>query len=108
MIAAYKKIVAESETGDAVFLHYSGHGTKMKDATGDEGMYPKITRTHKYQSFSGAVAVGRKALYIGFSFGRPVLDPIDQVLGEILLLSKSCFVLVVCSTFHWCDKLSNP
>lgn len=31
MIAAYKKVVAESEAGDAVFLHYSGHGTKLRD-----------------------------------------------------------------------------
>lgn len=36
MIAAYQKIVSESEPGDAVFLHYSGHGTKMKDTTSDE------------------------------------------------------------------------
>lgn len=31
IIAAYKKIVAESEEGDALFLHYSGHGTKLRD-----------------------------------------------------------------------------
>jgi hypothetical protein len=31
MIAAYKKIIAESQAGDAIFLHYSGHGTKMRD-----------------------------------------------------------------------------
>jgi hypothetical protein len=49
MIAAYKKIVAESEPGDAIFLHYSGHGTKMKDSTGDEGMYQKShTKTNQF------------------------------------------------------------
>jgi hypothetical protein len=31
IIAAYKKIVADSEPGDAIFLHYSGHGTKIRD-----------------------------------------------------------------------------
>ena len=31
MIAAYKKVIAESESGDAIFLHYSGHGTKLRD-----------------------------------------------------------------------------
>lgn len=31
IIEAYKKIVAESEDGDAVFLHYSGHGAKIRD-----------------------------------------------------------------------------
>jgi hypothetical protein len=36
IIAAYKKIISESKAGDAVFLHYSGHGTKIKDLDGDE------------------------------------------------------------------------
>lgn len=31
MMAAYAKIVEESEPGDAIFLHYSGHGAKVKD-----------------------------------------------------------------------------
>lgn len=31
IINAYKKIVAESKEDDAIFLHYSGHGTKLKD-----------------------------------------------------------------------------
>jgi len=31
MLAAYKKIVQESSKGDAIFLHYSGHGTKIRD-----------------------------------------------------------------------------
>ena len=26
ILAAYKKVVAESRPGDAIFLHYSGHG----------------------------------------------------------------------------------
>jgi metacaspase-1 len=37
MINAYKKVVAESGSGDAIFLHYSGHGTKLKDDESDEG-----------------------------------------------------------------------
>ena len=36
MIAAYRKIVGESEAGDAIFLHYSGHGGKVRDQSGDE------------------------------------------------------------------------
>lgn len=36
IVAAYKKVVAEAEDGDAVFLHYSGHGTKLRDDDGDE------------------------------------------------------------------------
>lgn len=31
MINAYNKVVAESGPGDAIFLHYSGHGTKVND-----------------------------------------------------------------------------
>lgn len=31
ILNAYKRVVSESEDTDAVFLHYSGHGTKMKD-----------------------------------------------------------------------------
>mmetsp|Transcript_24321 Transcript_24321/g.67744 ORF Transcript_24321/g.67744 Transcript_24321/m.67744 type:complete len:324 (-) Transcript_24321:403-1374(-) len=36
ILAAYKEIVAASEPGDVVFLHYSGHGGKLKDDDGDE------------------------------------------------------------------------
>jgi hypothetical protein len=36
IINAYKKIVDESEAGDAVFCHYSGHGAKIRDDDGDE------------------------------------------------------------------------
>lgn len=36
IIAAYKKIVSESVSGDVVFCHYSGHGGKMRDDDGDE------------------------------------------------------------------------
>lgn len=31
ILNAYKKIIAETEATDAVFLHYSGHGTKLRD-----------------------------------------------------------------------------
>eukprot|EP00977_Amphora_coffeiformis_P022297 scaffold10745_cov210-Amphora_coffeaeformis.AAC.4 len=31
ILAAYKKVIAETQSGDAVFLHYSGHGTKLRD-----------------------------------------------------------------------------
>ena len=34
MLEAYKNIIAESQAGDAIFLHYSGHGTKIKDIDG--------------------------------------------------------------------------
>ncbi|KAL3916473.1 MAG: hypothetical protein SGARI_007950 [Bacillariaceae sp.] len=36
IMAAYKKIVAESQSGDVVFCHYSGHGGKLRDDNGDE------------------------------------------------------------------------
>ena len=36
MVNAYRQVVADSEDGDAIFLHYSGHGTKLKDDDGDE------------------------------------------------------------------------
>merc|ERR1712127_259144 len=36
IINAYRTVVSESEEGDAIFLHYSGHGTKLKDDNGDE------------------------------------------------------------------------
>jgi len=36
ILAAYKKLVAESVAGDAVFCHYSGHGGKLRDDNGDE------------------------------------------------------------------------
>jgi len=36
MIDAYTQIVVDSEDGDAIFLHYSGHGTKVVDENGDE------------------------------------------------------------------------
>ena len=31
IMAAYSKVIEESEPGDAIFLHYSGHGAKVKD-----------------------------------------------------------------------------
>ena len=36
IMAAYKKLVSESQPGDAVFCHYSGHGGKLRDDDGDE------------------------------------------------------------------------
>jgi len=36
ILAAYKKVVSESQAGDAVFCHYSGHGGKLRDDDGDE------------------------------------------------------------------------
>jgi hypothetical protein len=34
ILQAFQKMVADSEPGDALFVHYSGHGAKMKDDTG--------------------------------------------------------------------------
>ncbi|KAL7478671.1 hypothetical protein ACHAW6_004429, partial [Cyclotella cf. meneghiniana] len=31
IVNAYKKVIEESSDGDAIFLHYSGHGTKLRD-----------------------------------------------------------------------------
>jgi hypothetical protein len=36
IIDAYKTIIAQAEENDAIFLHYSGHGTKLRDDDGDE------------------------------------------------------------------------
>jgi len=36
MEEAYKKLVHESEPGDAVFCHYSGHGGRLRDDGNDE------------------------------------------------------------------------
>lgn len=36
ILAAYRQIVQQAQPGDAVFLHYSGHGGKMRDDDGDE------------------------------------------------------------------------
>mmetsp|Transcript_21292 Transcript_21292/g.44285 ORF Transcript_21292/g.44285 Transcript_21292/m.44285 type:complete len:210 (+) Transcript_21292:1-630(+) len=36
IIEAYRTVVAHSEEGDAIFLHYSGHGTKLRDDDSDE------------------------------------------------------------------------
>lgn len=34
--AAWVKLVSETEEGDAVFVHYSGHGSRLEDDNGDE------------------------------------------------------------------------
>jgi hypothetical protein len=36
ILAAFKRIVDASQSGDVVFTHYSGHGGKVKDQDGDE------------------------------------------------------------------------
>jgi len=36
IMAAYRQLAAESEPGDAVFCHYSGHGGRLEDQDGDE------------------------------------------------------------------------
>eukprot|EP00545_Synedropsis_sp_CCMP1620_P009661 CAMPEP_0119019954 /NCGR_PEP_ID=MMETSP1176-20130426/23029_1 /TAXON_ID=265551 /ORGANISM="Synedropsis recta cf, Strain CCMP1620" /LENGTH=387 /DNA_ID=CAMNT_0006974291 /DNA_START=117 /DNA_END=1280 /DNA_ORIENTATION=+ len=36
ILAAYEKLVSESQEGDAAFCHYSGHGGKLKDDDNDE------------------------------------------------------------------------
>jgi len=36
IMAAYTAIACDSQPGDVVFLHYSGHGGKLKDDDGDE------------------------------------------------------------------------
>jgi len=36
IINAYKDIVSKSQSGDTVFLHYSGHGGRIVDESGDE------------------------------------------------------------------------
>ena len=36
ILNAYKNIVEQSMPGDTVFLHYSGHGGRIEDTSGDE------------------------------------------------------------------------
>ncbi|KAG7370731.1 caspase domain containing protein [Nitzschia inconspicua] len=36
ILAAYHNVVRQSRAGDAIFLHFSGHGTKVRDQNGDE------------------------------------------------------------------------
>ena len=36
ILSAYRRLVAESAPGDAVYCHYSGHGGKLRDDDGDE------------------------------------------------------------------------
>jgi len=36
ILAAYEQIVADSQPGDVVYCHYSGHGSKVRDRNGDE------------------------------------------------------------------------
>lgn len=36
IMEAYRAIVRQSRSGDTVFLHYSGHGGRVKDVSGDE------------------------------------------------------------------------
>ena len=31
ILAAYRKVAADSQPGDSVFCHYSGHGGKVRD-----------------------------------------------------------------------------
>ena len=33
---AFKRVVQYSKAGDVVFIHYSGHGSRVKDLNGDE------------------------------------------------------------------------
>jgi len=37
IMEAYRTLVNESEDGDVVFCHFSGHGGKLRDDNGDEG-----------------------------------------------------------------------
>lgn len=36
IIAAFRKLVSETESGDCAFFHYSGHGGRLEDDDGDE------------------------------------------------------------------------
>lgn len=49
ILEAYRKIVKQSKRGDVVFCHYSGHGARVSDVSGDnvyEAMLPLDFRTH--------------------------------------------------------------
>jgi hypothetical protein len=37
ILNAFKQLVSDSEPGDVAFVHYSGHGGKVRDDNGDEG-----------------------------------------------------------------------
>ena len=40
---AFKNLAKVSEPGDVVFIHFSGHGGKIRDFDGDEGMLQDVT-----------------------------------------------------------------
>merc|ERR1712238_254828 len=51
IIDAYKRVVSEAEEGDAIFLHYSGHGTKLADDNNEEADgYDEALVPRDYQS----------------------------------------------------------
>lgn len=52
MLAAYKQIVADSAPGDSIFLHYSGHGSKVRDDDfgEEEDGYDEVLVPRDYQS----------------------------------------------------------
>jgi hypothetical protein len=37
MVEAFERLIAVTEPGDRVYVHYSGHGSRVPDANGDEG-----------------------------------------------------------------------
>jgi metacaspase-1 len=39
ILSAYQTIASQSVSGDAVFCHYSGHGGKIQDDSGDESKF---------------------------------------------------------------------
>jgi hypothetical protein len=51
MLAAYKKIVADSEPSDSILLHYSGHGSKVMDGNWgeEEDRYNEVLVPLDYQ-----------------------------------------------------------
>ena len=99
ILDAYKTIVSESQPGDVVFCHYSGHGGKVRDENGDEDdgydetLIPldyartgqivddDLVRPSKTTYFCGI----RERIQISFNF--------DSFVGSFLFLCSTRFLL---------------
>ncbi len=52
ILNAFKQLVSDSEPGDVAFVHYSGHGGKVRDDNGDEGKWMYDSPTYWRDLFS--------------------------------------------------------
>ena len=52
IMEAFDRITQYSKAGDVVFIHYSGHGGRVRDTTGDEADgYDEVSCPHNRYGF---------------------------------------------------------